>query len=119
MASHDLFTALAVPPLRGRLYGPADDQPGAERTVLLSEALWQRLFGARESIVGEKIQLSGKFYTVVGIMPAAFQYPSNRTERPAIDERHQSEGRPRGHLYEQTEDEQRTDRRAEQARSGE
>ncbi len=80
MASHDLFTALAVPPLRGRLYGPADDQPGAERTVLLSEALWQRLFGARESIVGEKIQLSGKLYTVVGIMPAAFQYPSNRTE---------------------------------------
>ena len=80
MASHDLFTALGVAPIRGRLYGPDDDRPGAERTVLISERLWKRLFGARDSIVGEKIQLSGQFYTVVGVMPDAFQYPSRTNE---------------------------------------
>ncbi len=80
MASHDLFAALAVPPLRGRLYGADDDRPGAERTVLLSEKLWRRQFGAREDILGTSIPLSGRFYTVVGIMPASFQYPSNLTD---------------------------------------
>src|SRR5688500_5120448 len=59
MASHDLFLALGVAPVRGRLYSADDDKPGAERTVLLSEPLWRRVFGARENILGEKIQLSG------------------------------------------------------------
>lgn len=80
MASHDMFTALAVPPIRGRLYSAAEDKVGADRTVLISEKLWQRSFGGRDSALGEKIQLSGNFYTIVGIMPAAFQFPSAQVE---------------------------------------
>jgi putative ABC transport system permease protein len=80
MATHDLFQALGVAPIRGRLFRADEDKPGAERTVLIGEALWQRMFGARETILGEKIQLSGDFYTVVGIMPARFQYPSRVNE---------------------------------------
>jgi putative ABC transport system permease protein len=80
MASHDLFTALGVAPIRGRLYRAEEDKAGAERTVVLSEPLWRRVFGARENILGEKIQLSGNFYTVIGVMPAAFQYPSRTVE---------------------------------------
>ncbi len=80
MASHDLFQALGVAPIRGRLYSADEDKPGVERTVLLGEAVWKRVFGGRESILGEKIQLSGNFFTVVGIMPAAFQYPSRANE---------------------------------------
>jgi putative ABC transport system permease protein len=80
MASHDLFAALAVPPLRGRLYGAEDDKPGVERTVVLSEKLWHRSFGGRDDVLGQKIQLSGNFYTVIGIMPAAFQFPSSQVE---------------------------------------
>ena len=80
MASHDLFTALGVAPLRGRLFRAEEDKPGAERTVLIGESLWRRLFGGRDSILGEKIQLSGDLYTVIGIMPAAFQYPSRLNE---------------------------------------
>jgi putative ABC transport system permease protein len=80
MASHDLFQVLGVAPLRGRHYRADEDKPGAERTVLLSESLWRRSFGARETILGEKIELSGDFYTVIGIMPAAFQYPSAQSE---------------------------------------
>jgi putative ABC transport system permease protein len=80
MASHDLFAALGVAPLHGRLFGPAEDRPGAERAVLLSEKLWRRQFGARREILGTPIQLGGQAYTVVGIMPASFQYPSPTTE---------------------------------------
>jgi predicted permease len=80
MASHDMFQALGVAPIRGRLFGADEDKPGAERTVVLSERLWRRHFSARESLVGEKIQLTGELYTVVGIMPEAFQYPSRSNE---------------------------------------
>ncbi len=80
MASADLFTALGVAPLRGRLFGPEEDKAGANRTVLLSEKLWRRLFGARENVIGEQINLSGMLYTVVGVMPDAFQYPTSSVE---------------------------------------
>jgi putative ABC transport system permease protein len=80
MASHDLFQALGVAPIRGRLYGANEDKPGVERAVLLSERIWKRTFGGRDTIVGEKIQLGDEFYTVVGVMPASFQYPSPTVE---------------------------------------
>src|SRR3954470_9206691 len=59
MATPDLFQALGAAPIPGRLSRADEDKPGAERTVLIGEALWQRMFGARETILGEKIQLSG------------------------------------------------------------
>ena len=80
MASHDVFTALGVLALRGRLFSAEDDQPGAERTVVIGENLWRRSFGGRDSIIGEKIQLTGEFYTIIGVLPDAFKYPSRRTE---------------------------------------
>ncbi len=76
MASHDLFAALAVPPLHGRVFSGDEDKPGAERTVLVSERLWRRLFAGRADALGEKLQLNGDFYTVVGVMPADFQFPA-------------------------------------------
>ena len=80
MASHDIFAALGVPALRGRLFSAEDDKPGAERTVVLAESLWRRSFGGRDSVVGEQIQLTGEFYTIIGVLPDTFQYPSQRTE---------------------------------------
>ena len=71
VASHDLYAALGVPALRGRLFRAEDDQAGAERTVLLGESYWQRSFGGRDSALGEKIQLSGDSYTIIGVVPDA------------------------------------------------
>lgn len=73
MASHDLFTAIGVPALRGRLFSAADDKAGAERTVLIGERLWQQSMGGRDSVLGEKIQLSGEFYTIIGVLPDSLQ----------------------------------------------
>src|SRR5688572_23843964 len=61
--THDLFTALGVSTLRGRLFTADDDRPGAARTVLIRESLWQRAFGGRDSVIGEQIQLNGQFST--------------------------------------------------------
>ena len=73
MASHDLVTALGVPALRGRLFTADDDRAGAERTVVLGEGFWNRSLGGRESVLGEKIQLSGEFYTIIGVLPDSVQ----------------------------------------------
>jgi hypothetical protein len=74
VASHDLYAALGVPALRGRLFRAEDDQAGAERTVLLGESYWQRSFGGRDSALGEKIQLSGDSYTIIGVVPDAVHH---------------------------------------------
>ncbi|MBA4137135.1 MAG: permease [Opitutus sp.] len=78
--SHDLWPTLGVQPLLGRWFTAQDDQPSAEKTVLLSERFWRRSFEARENVIGEKINLSGNVYTVIGVMSATFEFPSPITE---------------------------------------
>jgi putative ABC transport system permease protein len=75
-ASADLFAALRVNPMLGRLYNNDEDKPGGPQVVVLSYALWQRRFGGQASIVNQSITLNGKSWTVIGVMPEGFQYPS-------------------------------------------
>jgi putative ABC transport system permease protein len=74
--SASLFQILGVDPQIGRVFTAAEDQPGSERVVLLSYGLWQRRFGGDPAIVGKAITLNGASYTVVGVMPARFQFPT-------------------------------------------
>jgi putative ABC transport system permease protein len=74
--STSLFPLLGVEPQVGRVFTAAEDQPGSERVVLLSYGLWQRRFGGDPGIVGKTLQLNGASYTVVGVMPARFQFPT-------------------------------------------
>jgi len=74
--STDLFPLFGVEPQIGRVFTAAEDQPGNERVVLLSYGLWQRRFGGDAGIVGKTLQLNGAGYTVVGVMPARFQFPT-------------------------------------------
>ncbi len=80
VASHDLFTAIGMAPIRGRLFTAEDDKPGAERAVVIRASLWQRLFGGRDSVIGEKIKLSGEFHTVVGVVPDELRIPLSGAE---------------------------------------
>ena len=75
--SPNLFSVLGVSAALGRTFAQGEDQPGAERVVLLSDALWRGRFGADRSAVGRQIRLNGSLHTVVGIMPPDFQYPSS------------------------------------------
>src|SRR5438128_1916234 len=68
----DLFDVLQVRPEIGHGFAPAD-----ERTplALLSHGLWVTSFGRDPAILGRTISLDGRSFTVVGVMPAGFQFP--------------------------------------------
>jgi putative ABC transport system permease protein len=74
-ATGKLLTMLDVEPIAGRLFEPEDDQPQAERTVILSYALWQRRFASSTEVLGESITLNDLPYTVIGVLPASFAFP--------------------------------------------
>ena len=66
------FVMLGVQPFLGRLLTPRDDDPGAERVVVLSHRMWQREFGADPEIAGKTLTLRGQVYTIAGVAPASF-----------------------------------------------
>ena len=74
--SANLFALLGVPPVLGRDFLAREDQPGAQRVILLSHSLWQRRFGGDPEILGRAVTLDDRVYTVVGVMPAGFRFPA-------------------------------------------
>jgi predicted permease len=72
----EAFALLGVQPALGRLYGDADDRPGAAATVVLSWGLWNRRYGGDPHLLGQTILLDAKPYTVIGVLPAWFNYPN-------------------------------------------
>jgi putative ABC transport system permease protein len=74
--SADLFSALRANALVGRVFTNDEDKPGAAPVVVLSYALWQRRFGGQNSILNQPITLNGKSYTVIGVMPPDYAFPS-------------------------------------------
>jgi predicted permease len=73
--STGLTQTLGVQPLRGRPFVTADGAPGAPAVAMLSERVWRERYAADPAIVGSSIALNGRPHTVVGIMPAAFEFP--------------------------------------------
>ena len=74
--SSSLFSILRVNAEYGRVFTADEDQDGHGQVVVLGHGLWERRFGADKNLVGKQITLSDKSYTVVGIMPLDFQFPS-------------------------------------------
>ncbi|MBA3441913.1 MAG: ABC transporter permease [Pyrinomonadaceae bacterium] len=76
LVTSGFFEALGASPAFGRAFTPEEDTYGSQRAVILSHSLWQRRFGADRNIVGRQVGLSKESYTVVGVMPAGFEYPA-------------------------------------------
>jgi predicted permease len=72
--SVDFFRVLGVNPAIGRTFTQEEDTEGGDRVVIMSDGLWRRRFGADASLIGKPISLNGQSVTVVGVMPAKFQY---------------------------------------------
>ncbi len=73
LVSSGILDALAVPPLLGRWFSRADQDPRGSRTVMLSYGYWQRRFGGDRSVVGRTIQVDAQTREIVGVMPRGFQ----------------------------------------------
>jgi putative ABC transport system permease protein len=78
-ATHNLFDVLGVAPVLGRPFTREEEQPGAA-VAILGHSLWQSRFGSSRDIVGRTIVLDEKPFTVVGVMPAGFDFPQRGTE---------------------------------------
>jgi predicted permease len=76
-----MFEMLGVKPIVGRTFLPGEDRPGGPDIVVISEKLWRGRFAARPALVGSRITLDGKATTVVGIMPAGFEFPPGSPQR--------------------------------------
>ena len=74
--SADLFSALRANAMMGRVFTNDEDKPGGAPVVILSYALWQRRFGGQQNILNQNLTLNGRPYTVIGIMPPEYAFPS-------------------------------------------
>lgn len=72
----DLFPTIGAKPALGRVFAAADDHPGAAGTVVLSDGLWRDRFGGDPAILNRKILLDGVAFTVIGVMPRDFYFPT-------------------------------------------
>ena len=71
--STDYFRSLGLAPVLGRDFQPSDDRFNGPKVVILSDALWRRRFGGESTIVGRQVTLDDNLYTVLGVMPRAFE----------------------------------------------
>lgn len=73
--SGTFFDVIGAMPHLGRVVRPEDDQTTAAPVVVISHGLWARQFGSDPGIIGRRVQLDGRLHEVIGVMPAAFNYP--------------------------------------------
>jgi predicted permease len=78
--SGEFFQALGVPPTRGRDFTAAEDVPNGPAVCILSHEFWTTRFGARETVLGEVINLNGQPWQVVGIMPPSLTTPFTQVQ---------------------------------------
>jgi putative ABC transport system permease protein len=75
-----LFRVLRAQPEIGRLFIDADAPDQQSRVLMLGYGLWQRRFGGRTDVIGALIRVDGQPYTIVGVMPRGFTFPTADTQ---------------------------------------
>src|SRR5262245_16158720 len=70
--SDDFFATLGAAPVLGRSFRAGEDQPTAQKTVILAYSAWQTRFGGRAEILGGTLSLNGEPHVVIGVMPKEF-----------------------------------------------
>ena len=78
--SWNLFATLGASPAVGRLFTQDDDHTGAGRTAILSWSFFERRFSGDPGILGKTLRLNSQNYTVIGVLPASFQFPDPKIQ---------------------------------------
>jgi putative ABC transport system permease protein len=74
--SGDFFNVFGIGPQYGRAINRDDDVPNGGKVIALSHAFWQRRFGGDPRVIGQALTVDGQPFTVVAVMPPAFNYPA-------------------------------------------
>jgi putative ABC transport system permease protein len=75
VVSPSLFPLLGVEPIKGRTFAREEEGQGHDDVIVISERLWKRRFNSDPALVGKSLLLNGRNYTVIGVMPAKFEFP--------------------------------------------
>jgi predicted permease len=74
IVTEGMLPILGIPPMLGRVFGKADDSPGAPDTVVLMYGYWRRKWGGDASVIGKTIVVEGKRRQIIGVMPRRFHF---------------------------------------------
>jgi hypothetical protein len=75
VVSPALFSLLGVEPIAGRTLAREEQGEGSDDVIVISERLWKRSFNSDPFLVGKTLQLNGRNYNVIGVMPHSFDFP--------------------------------------------
>jgi predicted permease len=78
LVSADMFSTLGVQPALGRAFATGEDSAGHDQVVVLADSLWRRRFAADPSVLGRRVEIDGRPYTVIGVLPRWVRFPSPR-----------------------------------------
>ena len=70
----NFFQTLGAQPMLGRTFLPQESQPASSHVAIISRGLWESRFAADPRIIGRVVTVQGETYTIVGVMPANFQF---------------------------------------------
>jgi putative ABC transport system permease protein len=71
--STNFFDVMGVTPVYGRALQPSDDR---EKVLVIGDELWRRRFGGDKNVIGKTITLNAENFTIIGVMPASFRFPT-------------------------------------------
>ncbi len=83
MVMAEFFHVLEAPPALGRTFREDEEVAGA-RVIVLTERLWRTMFSSDPAVIGRKVSLNEEPHTIVGVMPAGFEYPMDRVAPDAF-----------------------------------
>jgi len=76
--SANFFSVMGVAPILGRVFDEGEERR-REPVAVLSHAVWERYFGGESGVLGKTIEVGGRAFTIIGVMPPAFQFPARET----------------------------------------
>ena len=95
----DLFKVLETPPVLGRFFTAEECVAGRDTVVLLTEEMWRKKFAAKPEALGQTLRISGRIFTIIGVLPKAYSAPfvfgEGQYFRPLVFSKEQLEGRDR------------------------
>ena len=73
--SRGFFSVMGTGPVLGRTFAPDEERIGGTPVAVIGERLWKRQFAGDPGVIGRTVKILQKAYTVVGVMPASFDFP--------------------------------------------